>query len=183
MNKFKELQQNHEMAPRVMSPLRGRQKRTRKSERRAQAILVLGMHRSGTSAITRVLNLLGADLPRNLLGSRPGNDSGHWESTDLLAIHEDILLSAGSAWDDWRPFDPAWCHSAAAQTYKEKILAILAHDFGEFKTICHKGPTHLSFRAILAGCSQVIRPQPKVVITIRDPLEVAGSLRERDGFA
>jgi O-antigen biosynthesis protein len=182
MNKFKELQQNHEMAPRVMSPLRGRQKRTRKSERRAQAILVLGMHRSGTSAVTRVLNLLGADLPRNLLGSRPGNDSGHWESTDLLAIHEDILLSAGSAWDDWRSFDPAWCHSAAAQTYKEKILAILAHDFGESKLFAIKDPRICRFAPFWLDVLKSFGSHPKVVIPVRDPLEVAGSLRERDGF-
>src|SRR5262245_37750610 len=76
-----------------------------------QALLVLGMHRSGTSAITRIFNLLGADLPKNLMSSGPGNELGHWESNDLVIIHDDLLTSAGSKWDDWRAFNPDWYES------------------------------------------------------------------------
>ncbi len=44
-------------------------------------ILVLGMHRSGTSAITRLLNILGADLGINLLpGAQTINEPGFWEN-------------------------------------------------------------------------------------------------------
>jgi hypothetical protein len=46
-------------------------------------LLVLGVHRSGTSAVTRVLSILGAALPRTLLGAGPSNESGHWESEKL----------------------------------------------------------------------------------------------------
>src|SRR5262245_21936381 len=55
-----------------------------------QALLVLGMHRSGTSALTRVLSCLGADLPKNILGPGPTNEAGHWESQDLIDLHEDF---------------------------------------------------------------------------------------------
>ena len=41
-----------------------------------KALLVLGMHRNGTSALTRVLNLLGADLPKKLLGPNLSNQAG-----------------------------------------------------------------------------------------------------------
>src|SRR5215469_14980748 len=65
-----------------------------------QAILVLGMHRSGTSALSRVLNLLGARLPSNLIPVEPGvgNDAGHWESADFVVIHDGVLESNGSSW-------------------------------------------------------------------------------------
>src|SRR5215470_17990760 len=44
-------------------------------------IIVAGMHRSGTSATARVINLLGADIASDLLPSIPGNnDRGFWES-------------------------------------------------------------------------------------------------------
>ena len=52
------------------------------------AIVVVGMHRSGTSAVTRVLSLLGAALPKNLLGAGKGNEEGHWEPSRLVVAHD-----------------------------------------------------------------------------------------------
>jgi hypothetical protein len=52
------------------------------------AILILGMHRSGTSARARVLNLLGAEFPEGLLGPGYGNTLGHWEPEQLMKIDE-----------------------------------------------------------------------------------------------
>ena len=58
-----------------------------------QAILVAGMHRSGTSALTRVLSLLGADLPENLAPALPdNNETGFWESVDLMKLHDKMLM-------------------------------------------------------------------------------------------
>src|SRR5690242_13889401 len=81
--------------------------------RRSRCLLVLGMHRSGTSAITRVFSLLGADLPKNLMPAAAFNQAGHWESNDLAAIHDKLLASAGSTWHDWRAFNPDWFQSEA----------------------------------------------------------------------
>jgi hypothetical protein len=67
-----------------------------------RAVIVLGMHRSGTSALARVISLLGADLPNGLLKQGPENEAGFWESAKLVAIHDELLSSAGSSWDDWR---------------------------------------------------------------------------------
>ena len=58
-----------------------------------RAIMVLGMHRSGTSAITRVIGLLGADLPNSLLPPSSSNEAGHWESNELMLIHDQVLAS------------------------------------------------------------------------------------------
>src|SRR5688572_11653374 len=55
-----------------------------------RAILVLGMHRSGTSAITRVLNLAGAFLPGPFAAPAPDNETGHWESTAVVAVHDEL---------------------------------------------------------------------------------------------
>ena len=51
-------------------------------------LLVLGMHRSGTSAMTRVISLLGADLPKTLLGEGHGNEA---ERLALLLAHRDVV--------------------------------------------------------------------------------------------
>ena len=41
-----------------------------------RAVVVLGMHRSGTSALTRVVSLLGADLPSRLIPANVANEAG-----------------------------------------------------------------------------------------------------------
>lgn len=54
-------------------------------------LLILGMHRSGTSAITAVLSFLGAVLPKNVMGSAPTNETGHWEPDRLIEVHDRML--------------------------------------------------------------------------------------------
>ena len=71
---------------------------------RKTAILVAGMHRSGTSAVSRILNLLGCALPKTLSSAGPDNPSGFRESMAIKDLNDAILASAGSAWDDWEYF-------------------------------------------------------------------------------
>ena len=47
-------------------------------------LLVLGMHRSGTSALAHVLNILGATLPKQLVGPGEGNVAGHFEPERIV---------------------------------------------------------------------------------------------------
>ena len=58
-------------------------------------LLILGMHRSGTSALTRVLSLLGYALPKNVTGSSEGNETGHWESALIAETNDDIFKELG----------------------------------------------------------------------------------------
>src|SRR5687768_7609969 len=76
-----------------------------------RALLVMGMHRSGTSALARVLALRGADLPSHLLPANEGNRSGYWEPRRVVELNDRILASFNVAWDD--PFAPA-CVSLSA---------------------------------------------------------------------
>jgi len=70
------------------------------------AIIVLGMHRSGTSAVAGTLTKLGGRSPKNLMPATKGNARGYFESVPLMQFHEQLLQSAGSAWNDWRAFNP-----------------------------------------------------------------------------
>src|SRR3954470_11086367 len=72
-----------------------------------RGVLVVGMHRSGTSATTRVLNLTGLPLADadDLWLELPGNESGYWESASLSRVNERLLRRVGGTW--WRPPDPA----------------------------------------------------------------------------
>ncbi|OMB97776.1 hypothetical protein A5733_09350 [Mycobacterium sp. NS-7484] len=60
-------------------------------------LFVLGVPRSGTSAVTRVLSLCGATLPAGLSGADPRNPRGYWEPRASLHLNNTILRSHGSA--------------------------------------------------------------------------------------
>ena len=60
-------------------------------------IVVLGMHRSGTSAITRGLQVMGVELGDRMMPPVEGNNSkGFWEDLDLYALNIEILNNIGS---------------------------------------------------------------------------------------
>jgi hypothetical protein len=69
---------------------------------RPVVLLVLGINRSGTSALTRVLSLCGGALPGRLWGAMPDNPLGHWEPREVTYLNEAILRRLGSS-----AFDPA----------------------------------------------------------------------------
>ena len=147
------------------------------------AILVLGMHRSGTSALTRVINLLGADLPSRLLPPMRGNnEAGFWESKEIYRLNDEILASAGSAWDDWWPLDPAWFHSEAAEAFKVRALHLLAEDFSQSRLFVLKDPRMCRLLPFWLAVLHAFATEPRCILTIRHPGAVAASLEKRDGL-
>jgi len=148
----------------------------------AQVLLVLGMHRSGTSALTRVFSLLGADLPKNMLGPNPTNEVGHWESLDLIAIHDDLLATAGSQWDDWRAFNPDWIQSGVAEGFRGKLLGLLKNDFAGSPLFVVKDPRICRFVPLWLDVVERFGADACIVIPVRNPLEVAASLKRRNDF-
>ena len=67
---------------------------------RPVVLFVLGMGRSGTSALTRVLSLCGATLPTGMMGADAGNPRGYWEPRAALRLNEKFLGRRGSTYFD-----------------------------------------------------------------------------------
>lgn len=67
------------------------------------ALVVLGMHRSGTSSVAGALALLGAAPPRTLMEPGEDNPRGFWESLVLMEVNDSLLAAGASNWRDWRP--------------------------------------------------------------------------------
>jgi len=148
------------------------------------ALLVLGMHRSGTSATTRVLSLLGADLPANLmLPKAENNEAGFWESLDTYKLNDRILASAGSSWDDWRQFNPDWERSPVSEVFRREALEILQREFSRSPLFVLKDPRICRLLPFWAKTTKRYGADVKCVIPLRNPLEVAASLKNRDGFS
>ncbi len=147
-----------------------------------EAVFVLGMYASGASALTRVANLLGAAAPPYLIGGTAPEARDSWESAKLVALHDEILATLDSSWDDWRPLVPHWRDADAAAHFADRIRQAIAEEFGPAPLFILKDPRlcrNLPFwMSALEGAN--IRTAPLIIV--RNPLEVAASLQGRDGF-
>ncbi|MER9952314.1 class I SAM-dependent methyltransferase [Mesorhizobium sp. M0047] len=150
---------------------------------RRTCIMVLGMHRSGTSALTRVLNLLGAALPKNLIGAGLGNEGGHWEPTWIVDLNERLLAEAGGTWNKVISSGLDVIPTSVRQFYVEEIRRIVAAEFGDHTTIAIKDPRISRLLPIYSEALEGIGFQLKIVILVRDPDEVAASLFRRDAMS
>ena len=147
------------------------------------ALVVLGMHRSGTSAFTRTASLLGADLPTNLMPPAPGeNEKGFWESLDIYGLNDDILESAGSSWDDWRPFNAEWFRVNISSHFSNRASEIIQRDFSSSSLFVLKDPRICLILPFWQQVFRVLQVEIRCLIPFRHPLEVAASLSQRNGF-
>ncbi|HEY2347292.1 MAG TPA: rhamnan synthesis F family protein [Xanthomonadaceae bacterium] len=144
-------------------------------------ILVLGMHRSGTSALTRVLNLLGCALPGDLLGANPSNPAGHWESRRALEINDALLHGLGREWDDLRAMPADWLCSDAATVARGRIVEFVRAEAASAPLWALKDPRLCLLAPLWIEVLDELGVDVRVVVPIRDPVEVAASLSRRDG--
>ncbi|RCS31506.1 hypothetical protein DEO45_02200 [Rhodanobacter denitrificans] len=149
----------------------------------SRAIIVLGMHRSGTSAITRVLNLLGVELGGRLMpAASNNNESGFWEHTGVVEVHDTLLHALDRSWHDLRPLPNGWLRSDAAQVAKARLLALIESDFSGTPLWAVKDPRLCRLLPLWRELLLEVGIEPCALMVLRHPDEVARSLRDRDGF-
>jgi len=148
-----------------------------------EALLILGMHRSGTSALARVVNLLGAQLGSRLLEPQAGvNAQGFWENADVVSGHEALLADLDRAWYDLRPLPVNWEDGPAARRLEEHLIRLLKSDFSAHPLIAVKDPRLCRFVAPWKRVLKRSGRRAKFVLILRDPEEVVRSLHLRDRF-
>ena len=150
---------------------------------RPRALLILGMHRSGTSATTRVVNLLGAELGSNLISPGPDNPDGFWEHADVVAINEELLGALGRTWYDMREMPDNWLNSPAAMQARDKILELIAREFSSKPLVALKDPRMCLTSALWISALEQSGFEPLCLFVVRDPREVVNSLHVRNDWA
>ncbi len=147
-----------------------------------KAILVIGMHRSGTSALTRGLDVLGVNLGNRLRSPRIENQKGFWEDLDFNAINTDVLQSVGIEWHTPDRIDPTALRSSKLQPLMDRATAFLEQKFATTGLIGLKDPRA---SRVLPFWDEVFERSGVTVgyvIACRNPMSVAKSLSTRDGF-
>ncbi|MBB3291035.1 MULTISPECIES: hypothetical protein [unclassified Rhizobium] len=146
-------------------------------------IVVLGMHRSGTSVLTRAMETMGAEFGSSLLPPVAGdNEKGYFEDVDIYQINVEIMQAAGADWHTMAPINLDAIDPQVLNELRVKASATLRAKC-EGKIFAVKDPRIsrlLPFwQPIFAGLpSRVV-----YAIAVRNPISVASSLAKRSPFA
>ena len=157
-------------------------KKSKSNREKRFAVVALGMHRSGTSALAGVLTHLGCEAPKDLMDPAPMNAKGFYESESISQFDERLMASAGSAWYTWQPFNPEWFDSAKADEFRVQALAHFNDVFGGSSMPVLKDPR---ICLLIPFWNDVLKDAgyaPRYVLTHRHPLEVAQSLDRWAGY-
>jgi len=145
-------------------------------------IVVLGMHRSGTSAVARIVNILGAALPRHVMRAGDNNQTGHWEPKRLVRFHDEVLTELNSAWHDWMPLDLTRLTGPRRAAIKARIARIIGDEYGTGSRIVVKDPRICRFAPLFLEALTDAGIAPECVLVFRNPIEVVRSLERRDAM-
>ncbi|MBG0793473.1 hypothetical protein IYY11_08770 [Methylocystis sp. H62] len=146
-------------------------------------LMVLGMHRSGTSALAGVLSKLGCQIPKHVLPANSANERGYFESAALMQLHDELLESAGSYWHDWRRFNPDWYSAPTSEAFKQRAKDIFLSEYPNASLAVLKDPRICRFVPFWIDVFGEMSIAPRALIPIRSPLEVAYSLKKRDAMS
>lgn len=146
------------------------------SKTKRQAIVVLGMHRSGTSAFSGVLSLLGCDGPGHPMAASAANPKGFFESQEIYNLHGKIFTSADSSWSDWRPLNETWFNSAHAKQYQQRAIDTLTQEFADSRLFVFKDPRVCRLVPFWLDTLKAMGSNPLFLHIHRNPLDVVSSL-------
>jgi len=146
------------------------------------AYLVLGMHRSGTSAVTQLLGLAGAQLPAHVMPGDEHNAKGYFEPWKIALFNDERLRAAGGAWDDVFGFPYRPLPRREERRWLSKAEALFEEEYADVRTPLLKDPRVTVLMPFWRTLFDDMGVATRCVIPVRHPLAVAGSLARRDRF-
>jgi hypothetical protein len=147
-----------------------------------QAFLVLGMHRSGTSAVARLVNLAGAAISDQLMAPQSDNPTGFWESLPIAELHDRALAQLGLAWDSIERVPDEWFRSTETAELRAELKAHITADFPHGESFVMKDPRACRLVPVWLDVLAELKYRAVAIMPVRNPIEVARSLERRNGF-
>ncbi len=143
-------------------------------------LIILGMHRSGTSVLARLLNMMGAYFgPEGIsTGANKENPKGFWERKDVRQLNDYVLHSVGCDWDKIASFNINELPQNVKDEFREKASQILL-DMDTHRPWLLKEPR----LCLLFDLWRELLEVPVCIHIYRNPVEVAHSLYTRNGIA
>jgi glycosyltransferase involved in cell wall biosynthesis len=147
----------------------------------ARAIVVLGMHRGGTSVLAKAVQALGVAIGDRFLASNEWNARGYFEHPDIVRLNESLLGLTGKRWSSLAV--PPWEEwQALTERHQDRALEILERDFGEARVFAIKDPRLSRLLPFWRSVFKRAALDDSYVVALRNPVSVARSLAARDAF-
>ena len=138
----------------------------------SKTLMVVGMHRSGTSLIANWLQRCGLQVGEKLAGPNIGNVDGHFEDVEFLRMHEEILVS-----NDLDPTGLVYDKEIDVNVYqREKLKSVIKVKNQRYKQWGWKEPRTCLFLKLY----RELLPGSKYLVIVRDYPAVVNSLLKRD---
>lgn len=144
-------------------------------------ILVVGMHRSGTSLATNILSEMSIGSTGKLIEADVNNPEGYFERSDITEIQEQLLIKLNRWWpseEGTKALPDKWLEQNCTMDASEKIKELLTNE--EDKIIAIKDPRTSRLLPLWKGIAEEIQREIRIVLAIRHPNEVIASLVKRD---
>lgn len=145
-------------------------------------VVILGMHRSGTSAITRGLSTLGVELGDRLMPPHAQNPKGYWEDTDINSLNISIMKALDIEWYSQRPLRQSDFSGGELDLLRIEAVDILRAKTANGRIFGFKDPRTTRLLPFWKTVFELLGLEANYLITCRNPLSVARSLAKRDGF-
>ena len=146
-------------------------------------VVVLGMHRSGTSAITRGLRMLQVEMGESLIPGEEGrNAKGYWEDIEINAFNGRLLARLDTSWYGLRHLDKDLFSEAGLDDLRDEAKALLEQKTQNILVFGFKDPRTCILLPFWQPIFSELGLDDRYLITLRNPLDVANSLAKRDAF-
>ena len=151
--------------------------------KRKNIIVVLGMHRSGTSAITRGLQVLGVNLGSNLMpANQEVNAKGFWEDMDINALNMEMYSALNIDWHFLGAIGGKDVNYLKEKGYLIRAIELLRLKATDSTVFGIKDPRIAKLLPFWKEVFDQGEFEVRYVLSMRNPLSVAKSLAKRDGL-
>jgi hypothetical protein len=148
----------------------------------SRGIVVLGMHRNGTSLLTRGLRTLGIYLGDDFLDTRPDNPTGYWENRGIVEINERVLAAFHLHWESVSLIrEEQWMEPSLKRLAVDAVAHLQTY-FLDHPLWAFKDPRTIRLLPFWRPVFQSLGIVDDYIIAARNPLSVVSSLRQRQGM-
>lgn len=160
----------------------GRQMAGRYTDSDSTLVVILGMHRSGTSALAGALPSIGAEMGNSLLSADHRNEKGYWEDQDIKSFNDGLLQNIDSRWDHISAVSEKDLRHLRAGGFDRTAVKILKNKISGFDIYGLKEPQITKLLPFWLEVFEQLGGNCQFVVSLRNPLSSAISLTKRDGL-
>lgn len=155
--------------------------------KKRSVVVVLGMHRSGTSLLASLLTSLGVNLGEKLLAADCNNEAGYWEQEEIYRTQDMLLQQLGRHWigpAGTVPLPSEWWKLPEVQPVKKHLAAIVRDEIAKSGGMWgFKDPRTSRLLPMWKEIFAELGIEPIYLLAIRDPAKVVESVIKRDEIA